>query len=291
MEIVSKIGIHCMGDRRTGYGEFLHTIQRAGRMIPLVKVRDNFGAIDEPLALWPNVVTIGAYTEWDDADYSPERAFARIMQASLHNPRIKYWEYFNERNGDYARQTDLYITLLPRLADYGIGLCMFNCASGTPHYPEEDPAPYREIARACAFAASRGYKAILGLHEYVSEGGTIARYKILANYLVQRGSLLPIAITEFGCETNPGDGAYLSLVRIADQAYMGDDRLIGAALWTLGGGGWAGSNYSNMLPLLGEYIACVEAQEALPPPPPVPATLEQRVTDLEHRVELLEEAM
>jgi len=255
--IVSKCGVHSQGSSRNGYGPFLQRIADAGRQLALCKCRDDFGAMDEPLQHWPYVVTIGAKTEWDDAGYGVDFAYNTIVAAHERDPKVKYWEWFNERNGDYARQADLYIALLPRLASLGIGLCMFNCASGTPQYPWIDDAPYREIARACSFANLHGYDALLGLHEYNSEE-TIGRFKVLADYLAPRGALLPIVITEYGYETYPGKATYLQFVQQADPVYMADARVIGCALWTLGGGAWAGSNYADMLPELGEYIATVE---------------------------------
>lgn len=265
-DVISKCGVHCIGSDRHGYGPFLQRIAESGRRLSLVKCRDDFGAIDEPVQLWPEIVTIGAHHIWDDADYSVDTAYDRIVEAAAVNPKIKYWEYYNERNGDYAQQADLYIALLPRLASLGIGLCLFNCASGTPQYPAIDEAPYREIARACAFAVANGYKAILGLHEYWTPSDTIGRYKVLADYLSAHGALLPIAITEYGYETNPGNAAYMQFVKANDPLYMADPRVIGCALWTLGGGGWGASNYDTMLPELGEYIATVSP---LTPPPSI----------------------
>src|SRR5512135_2122469 len=100
--VVSKIGVHCIGAKRDGYGAFLANLNAAGRQLSLVKVRDDFGAIYEPLTLWPDLITIGAKTDWDDADYNVDTAYARITDAHRLNPKIKYWEYFNERNGEYA---------------------------------------------------------------------------------------------------------------------------------------------------------------------------------------------
>lgn len=264
-EVVSKIGVHCIGPRRDGYGEFLRTINSSGRRLSVVKVRDDFGAVDEPLQYWPDVLTIGAKTEWDDAGYSVDEAYNRIVEAARLNPKIKYWEYLNERNGDYQQQADLYIALIPRLALAGLRLCLFNCASGTPQYPDVDDEAYRQIKRVCKFVVDNGYDALLGLHEYESGGaGTIGRYAVLADYLADFRALIPIVITEYGFETSPGDAAYLDFLTTHDYLYMVDPRVVGCATWTLGGGGWAASNYQGILPQLGEYIAMVEP--VAPPP-------------------------
>jgi len=283
-EVVSKAGIHCVGPNRNGYGDFLRRIDLFGRRLSIVKCRDNFGAIDEPLALWPDVLTIGAMTEWDDAaltmranrlagrpvmmsvkpysaeDYNVDLAYTRILNAAALNPGIKLWEYLNERNGDWKQQADLYIALMPLLDRAHIGLCMFNCASGTPQYPWLDPDPYQQVARACQFAHDRSYNVMLGLHEYVSEYGadTIGRFKTMADYLEERDALIPIAITEWLTETYPGDTVFMDLIKSLDPIYMGDRRVVGGAIWTTGGGGWSESNFQSAFPQLGEYIATVK---------------------------------
>ena len=77
--IVSNVGIHSVGGNRNGYGAFLQTINASGRRLAVVKCRDDFGAIDEPLAFWQETITIGAYTSWDDADYNVDTAYNRIV--------------------------------------------------------------------------------------------------------------------------------------------------------------------------------------------------------------------
>ena len=266
-EVVSKCGIHCMGDRRDGYGPFLERIYSSGRRLSVVKVRDNLGAVDEPLALWPDVLCVGAFTEFDRLPFDFNRFKTRAM---LNDPRIKIWEVLNEDDASqtYSAKADLYINLAYQFDQLGWSLCMFNCASGTPPYPEEDGGvAYRHIARACRYMIDNGYTAYLGLHEYISDGGTMYRYKRLADYLASQGALLPIIITEWLFETHPGDDAFMSAVKAHDPDYMADPRVLGCATWTLGGGSWAGSNYQTALPRLGEYIATVAPVPPIEPPP------------------------
>ncbi len=265
-QVVSKVGIHCIGPKRNGYGAFLRTINAAGRSLSVVKCRDDFGAIDEPLALWPDVLTIGAVTAWDDAGYNADEAYNRIVEMARKNPKIKYWEYFNERNGDYKQQADLYIVLMPRLAAVGLRLCMFNCATGTPQYPTIDDEGYREIKRACKVARDGGYDVLLGLHEYEPAPDMIGRYKVLAKYLEDYRALIPIVITEYGYETYPQSATFLNMIRNNDPLYMADERVLGCATWTLGGGGWQGSNFEKDLEALGEYISSVEGVTDVVPP-------------------------
>lgn len=266
--IVSKVGIHCVGPNRNGYGAFLQTINGAGRKLSLVKCRDNFGAVDEPLTLWPDTLCIGAFTDFDRLPFD----FDKFKTRALLNPKIKIWEVLNEEDAPatYAAKADLYIRLAPLFAAQGWSLCMFNCGSGNPALPYEDGGvSYREIARACRWMKDNGYTAYLGLHEYNSDGMTIGRFAFLADYLESQGALLPIAITEWGFETHPGDAHLLDFVESHDYIYMADPRVAGCALWTLGGGGWAGANYQTVLPKLGEYIATVAPLEPVTPPPPV----------------------
>lgn len=273
--IVSKVGVHCVGSQRNGYGPFIQTINTVGRKLSVVKVRDDFGAVDEPLKYWPDVLCIGCKTEYDgNMHVSPQVALNQILSMYQSKPVIKAWEYLNEVDGEYQAQADLYIGLLPLLAPYGLTLCMFNCATGTPHYPSADPAPYQQIARACKFAKQNGFKAVLGLHEYIAPNGDpadqIGRYKVLADYLESQGALIPIVITEWLTETYTGDVDFMNKVKQFDPVYMPDARVIGCATWTLGGGGWQGSNFQTALPQLGEYIATVQGVDPVPPIPPDP---------------------
>lgn len=259
-EVISKVGIHCVGPRRNGYGPFCQTIADAGRRLSLVKVRDDFGAVDQPLVLWPDVLCLGAITDYDGFPFDFDRFVARAQL----KPQIKVWEVLNEINGQWVDQANFYIANMPRFAGLGWKLCMFNCASGTPPYPVEDGGiAYQEIARACKFAKDNGFDAYLGLHEYQSDGGTIGRFKVLADYLEAHGALIPIVITEYGFETHPGDAQFMAMIRANEPVYA-DPRIVGCATWTLGGGGWQDSNYENALPQLAEYIATVQPIE--PPP-------------------------
>lgn len=266
-QIVSKCGIHCIGSDRHNYRPFLQTIAKANRKLSLVKCRDDFGAISEPLDLWPDVLCIGAFTQFDRLPFS----FDKFAKRAALNPRVKVWEVLNEDDAPstYSAKADLYMALAPKFAERGWSLCMFNCSSGTPRYPSEDGgASYGEIARACKFMKDNGYPAYLGLHEYNSDGGTLGRFKVLADYLEAHNALIPIVITEYGLETNKSDADYLSFVKKTDPIYMADKRVVGCALWTLGGSGWQGSNYDNMLPALGAYIATVSGPVTPPAPPP-----------------------
>lgn len=256
-QVVSKIGFASVGDQRTGYGPCLQTIAAAGRRPALIKVQDDFGAVDEPLALWPDVLCVGRKTAWNSGPYDPNDAIAKILAAHQQKPVIHWWEYLNEIDGEWVQQADFYIGLLPLMKQNNLGLVLFNAAKGTPQYPEKDPVPYHEVMRACKFAKENGYEALLGLHEYGSGPDLIGRYKRLADYLEAYDALIPIILTEYGQETFPGNDPYMAQIKHDDQIYGPDARILGAGTWVLGGHGWSGSNYQTMLPQLGTYLATV----------------------------------
>jgi hypothetical protein len=263
-EVVSKIGINCIGGNRTGFGPFLQTINAAGRRLAVAVCYDDFGAALECKQLWPDIMTVGMLTS---TDYGFN--YSKFLTKAKQNPWINYWCIYNEIGGqvasEYARQADSYISLLPRMQADGLRLGMFSCASGTPPTPDEDGgACYAAIARATKFAFDNHFDSILCLHEYRGVG-QINRYKVLRDYLIAHSAIVPIVITEWGDETFNGTVAFMQLVRDCDPLYMPDDRLIGCGCWVLGGGGWAGSNYAKALPQLGEYIATV-APVVDPPP-------------------------
>lgn len=278
-DIVSTIGIHSCGPRRRGFGDFLRVIRDAGRQVSVVKCRDDFGAAHEAKQYWPDVLTVGAFTQFDGFPFD----YAKFLSKARLNPWIDYWEILNEMNGQYADQANLYISLMPRMNADGLRLAMFSSASGTPPMPSEDGgAAYAEIARACKFAIDNRYPALLCLHEYVSSGGTIGRYRVLRDYLVARGAMLPVVISEWGFETHPGDARLMDAVREHDPLYMADDWIEGCATWTLGGGGWGASNYERALPQMAQYIATVPPVE-----PPVDEYFTASVTMHEqYRAEL-----
>jgi len=260
--IVSKIGVHCIGPRRDGFRPFLETINAAGRKLPLVKCRDDFGAAFEARQFWPDVITIGAFTDCDGFPFN----FDRFADRARKNPHIQYWEVLNEINGEWQRQADLYLSLAPRFEAEGWRLCMFNCADGTPDYTNS--AAHTAIAQAARALAPRGH--ILGLHGYgYNLTHNLLRYRRLHDYLASVGAAIPIAMTEYGPSEGSfvGDAPLISWCSDIDQHLMIDDYLIGTALWTLGGGGWQAVNWQSALPEMGAYIAAVKP---IAPPPPAP---------------------
>lgn len=260
MITISKVGIHSVGPKRGGYGEFLQALLMAGRKPAVIKCRDDFGAALEAKQFWPDVLTIGAFTLFDgmEFDYSDFKRHASL------NPWIDYWEVHNEINGLWLAQTEHYIDLMPRFASDGFGLVMYNCAEGTPQYPELGGGyAYNQIARACLFAKQNGFKVMLGLHEYGYGIDHVGRYKRLADHLDSIGALLPIVRTEYA-PTESGTmstQAFIDWIRANDP--INDPRIVGDACWTIGGG-WF--DISPHLEALADYVISVDAPAPVPPP-------------------------
>ena len=274
---ISKLGVHSVGSKQTGYGEFLKTINSAGRRLSLVKCRDSFGAAFEAKKLWPDLLTIGAMTAWDDSGYDEVQAFNKIMLVAGKNPHITHWEFLNERNGDWNLQADLYLKLMPMLERSGLKLCAFNCATGTPPYPYEDGGvAYNAVASVARRASQGGH--LIGLHGYNTDRQhQLLRYRDLHGYLVAHGAACDFALTEFGPDEGWFQGVplFMDWCVDIDQELMKDHYLAGAALWTLGGAGWQGVNFEKALHdftdsdqvYLDEYIATINS--IIVPPEPV----------------------
>lgn len=261
-DVVSKIGVCSVGGNRTGYGAFLQTVKAAGRRVSVVVCYDDFGAAFEAKQTWPEILTVGMLTS---TDYGFD--YAELKRKAQLNPWIDYWCVYNEIGGqsasEYARQADDYIALMPRMAADGIRLGMFSLASGTPPTLAEDGgACYAEIARACKFAVDNHIDALLCVHEYI---GGMGRYRNLIDYLVPRGAMLPLVVTEWGDVTFHGTAQMMDMIRANDPLYMGNQWVEGCANWAVGGGGWAGSNWSAAFPEVGQYIATVAPVVAPPP--------------------------
>lgn len=258
-QIVSKLGLHNLGSKHNGTGQFFTTIKAAGRQLAGVDNHDDYGLGFEAAQYWPGVLNIGDLTEFEGAfDINLLRQHAKL------NPHITHWQVYNEISGDWQGQADRLINIMQTYGNE-FKFVIFNCANGTPPYPSEDGGvAYSNIARACAVAKAGGH--MMAVHEYgnVWDGNTLLRYRKLADYLRDHNALCPIVITEASIDesTFPGVDRFMAWCKRYDAELMKDDYIVGAALWTLGGG-WC--DFHPALPALGQYIATV--QPSAPPPP------------------------
>lgn len=259
--IISKLGLHNLGSKHDGTGPFFAAINAAKRQLAFVDNHDDFGLGFEAARYWPGMLNIGDLTEFEASfDIKLLREHARL------NPHITHWQVFNEFE-DWENQANHLIAIMN---EYGheFKFVIFNCANGKPHYPSEDGGvAYANIARACAVAKAGGH--MLGLHEYGNswDGNTLLRYRKLASYLEAHNALCPIVITEASIDeaTFPGVDKFMAWCRRYDAELMKDNYVVGAALWTLGGG-WC--DFHPALPKLADYIATVQPPIAPPPPDP-----------------------
>jgi len=260
--VVSKLGIHSIGPRNTGVHDLFDRLEAAGRQIAIVKCRDDMGVANLAASHWPQAITIGAFTDYDGALNFDEDDWSDFRERARRNPSIRYWELLNEIDGEWITQADLYIRLMPRFEDEGWRLVMFNCATGTPHYPRDDGGvAYAQIARACAAGQAGGH--IVGVHGYgFDRANELLRHRSLARYLIEQGARTKIALTEFGPweGTFEGTADFMGWCTSIDPALMQDEDMIGGALWTLGGG-WA--DYTPAMPALTEYLATVTRHYAV----------------------------
>lgn len=257
-QIVSKLGLHNLGARHNGTGPFFAAIKAAGRQLVFVDNHDNYGLGYEAATFWPGMMNIGDITELaGEFNIDVLRARARL------NPHITHWQIFNEF-ADWSNQADWLINIMNEHG-HEFKFVIFNCGNGTPPYPSEDGGvAYSNIARACAVAKAGGH--MMAVHEYgnVWDGNTLLRYRKLADYLRAHNALCKIVITEASIDesTFPGINRFMAWCKQYDAELMKDDYIVGAALWTLGGG-WC--DFAPALPALANYIATV--QPSAPPPP------------------------
>lgn len=263
-QIVSKLGLHSEGSINTGLKDMLQHVKNAGRGVAVVDCHDNFSAAFDAVQVWPDALTIGDLTQFESKfDIKILRDKAKA------NPWIKYWQLFNEWNGDWVTQTDHLIKIM-QLYGQEFKFVIYNCGEGTPQYPEKDPLPYEQIARACKVAKAGGH--LLGLHEYggdLNDKDHMFRYRRLADYLKAHDALCPIVITEAGPDQGSfiGTDKFMAWCKQYDAGLMQDPYIVGCALWTLGGGAWNKVNFAPALPKLGDYIATVTGPTPPPPPP------------------------
>ena len=262
-KVVSKLGIHSQGGDNTGLQDHCRTLLDAGRRPAVVDSHDNFSATYDAAQIDPSVLTMGDLTLFEASfDIAVLREKARL------NPQVKVWQIFNEWNGDWVAQTDQLIEIM-NLYGKEFRFCIYNCAKGTPQYPEIDPVPYEQVARACKVALAGGH--LLGLHEYGYESPDLVfRYRKLAEYLRAHDALCDIVITEAG----PDEGSFIGVeafeewCEMYDFELMRDPYIVAAALWSMGRGAWAGVDFSSALPALAEYQITVQPIE--PDPDPIP---------------------
>lgn len=284
----SKLGLHTVSPN--GAFPFVRGITEAGGQIRLMKALGNFGVLREVKSISPATVTVGRwpYVEavdiWGEPAHAAERVMQQHMQAWQHERDVvDYWEVLNEVNPGntegHVWLARFYWAAMDIAEAQGYRLALFSYSAGVPEW-----ADWSAIVETGIFARAAQGGHILALHEYdwpflrLNWGGSLpgqpaydpergilaGRYRHLyRDFLIPRGEVIPLAITE--CGLDPGiTGAapsftwqrqWLNELAWYDSKLVEDDYVIGAAIFTLGGGAdFYYYDYEVLLPDLREYI-------------------------------------
>lgn len=270
----SKLGVHVVIGPRNGYGDFLREIHDANKVLAAVHCVDDFGACREAKDSNPRTVTIGRLSGKEpiidlnkDAALNAVEFYNAVRAIWLANPWIDYWEAQNEIDSGYEWQRRFYFRLMELAEPDGFRLALFSSSTGTPARPEDDGGVAYSTIKDTSLRAKRGGH-ILSLHEYGGVGNPFAtleasvpylhalRYRILYNYLRRHDAVIPLVITETaqnGGYEYPGLETFMQDFRWYDDELIKDDYVLGATIFTLGN--WAGANFQDALPALGDHIA------------------------------------
>ena len=284
----SKLGLHTISPNNAF--PFVRDVTEAGGQIRLIKAVGNFGVLREIKSVSPRTVTIGRwpYVEAVDVFGNPgegaERVLRQHMEAWQHEKDVvDYWEVLNEVNPGNTEGhrwlAQFYRAAIEIAESQGYRLALFSYSTGVPEWQD-----WAAIVETGIFARAQQGGHILALHEYdwpylrLSWGGSLpgqpaydaergilaGRYRHLyRDFLIPRGEVIPLAITE--CGFDPGAvGAkpsrdwqrqWLRELAWYDSKLVEDDYVIGAAIFTLGGGAdFYTFDYETLLPDLRAYI-------------------------------------
>jgi len=283
----SKIGLHIVPGRRTGFGLFLMRLASEGIQLSVVKAIDDLSPLREVKLYMPNALTVGRLNsirdpitgvsydlqafkpnDFPSARTAAETYYSLVLPTWLSHSQVDVWETFNEFSSDYGWQGDFFIEMM-KLADRdGFTLALYAFSAGNPPL---DSTTINEIAPALRYAATHGH--YLSLHEY---GGVGA-----GNPDTLRGSTLALRYRQLYA-TLPTDARPRLIISEAGQAagfeFIGvqpfiddlgwydlqlaeDGYAVGAAMWTLGN--YQHANFQEALPALADYIISF----TLPMPP------------------------
>ena len=285
---VSKLGLHTI--KPNNAFPFVRSVTEAGATVKLVKALGGIGLLREIKSVSPETVTIGRAdrTENLGAQGDPTARAQQIMGEHMQvwqgeRDFVDYWEVLNEPDPDgpegHVWLARFYITAMEIAEANGYRLALFSYSAGVPEWNE-----WAAIVETGIFARAKAGGHILALHEYDwptlrdSFGGSIpdqpayepdrgvlaVRYRHLyRDFLIPRDEVVPLAITECGLDTGVTGGTmdpywerrWLKEMAWYDSKLVEDDYVLGAAIFTLGGGAeWRDFDYERLLPDLREYL-------------------------------------
>ncbi|HEY4723968.1 MAG TPA: hypothetical protein VII92_19095 [Anaerolineae bacterium] len=276
--ITSKIGLHIVPGRRTGFGLFLMRLASEGIQLSVVKAIDDLSPLHEVKLYMPSALTVGRLNSIRDpitgvsydlqafkpSDFPSARAAAKtyyslVLPTWTFNSQVDVWETFNEFSSDWGWQSEFFIEIM-KLADRdSFTLALYAFSTGNPPL---DSATINEIAPALQYAAAHGH--YLSLHEYGGVGAgnpDTLRGSYLALRYRQLYAMLPadarprLIISEAGQSAGfefIGVQPFIDDVGWYDLQLAEDGYIVGAAMWTLGN--YQRANFQEALPALADYI-------------------------------------
>ncbi len=289
----SKLGIHTI--EPDGTFPFVRDLVGQGGHIAIVKGVGNFGVLREVKTLSPSTITVGRWpgVESVAVNGDPRAAAEAVMNAHMPHWRgeadvVDYWEVLNEVNpgttGGHLWLAQFYWRAMEIAEANGFRLALFSYSTGVPEWGD-----WAAIVETGFFARARQGGHVLALHEYnwphvetgwgvsipgqphpdPERGILMGRYRHLyRDFLIPRGEVIPLVITECGLDpalsgSLPSNDwwRYNLIQEMAwyDVRLVEDDYVLGAALFTLGGGErWRIYDYTDKLPTLADYILRTE---------------------------------
>ena len=285
---VSKLGLHTI--KPNNAFPFVRSVADAGATVALVKALGGIGLLREVKSVSPATVTVGRANLQENlpAQGDPAARAQQIMAEHMpvwegERDFVDYWEVLNEPDPDgpegHVWLARFYLTAMEIAEAQGYRLALFSYSAGVPEWNE-----WVAIVETGIFARAQAGGHILALHEYDwptlrdNFGGSIpgqpaydpdrgvlaVRYRHLyRDFLIPRGEVIPLAITECGLDTGITGGTmdpywerrWLKELAWYDSKLVKDDYVLGAAIFTLGGAGkWSEFDYERLLPDLREYI-------------------------------------
>ena len=279
----SKVGLHIVPGRRTGFGTFLQRLVDACVNLAVVKAVDDLSPLREVERLMPRTLTVGRLNTATDPATGVTFDLQAFKPGDFHNsareaaevywylaaptwlrfPEINAWELFNEFSSDWGWQSSFFIEMMRRANEAGLKLILYAFSAGNPPL---DSATIAEITPALRYAAAHGH--YLSVHEYggVASGdpdtlqGSILALRYRQLYAALPADARPrLIVSEAGqaggccfIGTQPfiEDYAWYS-ARLAEDHYV-----VGVAAWTLGN--WGSANFQDALPALSDYLISVE---------------------------------
>ena len=284
----SKVGLHIVPGRRTGFGTFLQRLVDACVNLAVVKAVDDLSPLREVERLMPGTFTVGRLNTATDPATGVTFDLQAFNPSDFHNsareaaevywylaaptwlrfPEVNAWELFNEYSSDWGWQGAFFIEMMKRADEAGLKLVLYAFSAGNPPL---NNATIAEIAPALRYAMAHGH--YLSVHEYggiVPNDPDTLRGSILALRYRQLYAALPadarprLIVSEagqaggyefIGVQPFIEDYAWYS-ARLAEDHYV-----VGVAAWTLGN--WGSANFQDALPALADYLISVETPAPL----------------------------